>query len=298
MKSTQKFPFYFFVGISIFFAVELCIIFQIKTITIWTTPLLWTALILSFDGIIYRNKKKSLIKSGSIIPMAIISIVSWWIFEWFNIFLANWKYYDLIQPLWVRYIGYFWAFATIIPGILLTYGVLNSVFRGFRGKTLKVLRPLLVSMFLTGLLFLIIPVIPFSMYFSNRAADINLFIFLQWAANTYFAEFTAAFVWLGFFLILEPLNYAMGNRCLLRSMSEGNYKPLAVLSITGMLDGFLWEFWNYWAFSKWKYTVPILGDIKLFEMPVLGYLGFVAFAWELYNMISLLQPKAIEILED
>ena len=48
--------------------------------------------------------------------------------------------------------------------------------------------------------------------------------------------------------------------------------------------GVLWEFWNYWAATKWTYTVPYLGDLKIFEMPVLGYLGFPPFALECYAM--------------
>jgi hypothetical protein len=46
----------------------------------------------------------------------------------------------------------------------------------------------------------------------------------------------------------------------------------------------VWEFWNYWARTKWIYTVPILPDWKIFEMPVPGYLGFPAFAVECFTM--------------
>ncbi len=46
--------------------------------------------------------------------------------------------------------------------------------------------------------------------------------------------------------------------------------------------GVLWEFWNYWAGTKWIYAVPILGDIRLFEMPVPGFLGFPPFCLECY----------------
>ena len=40
----------------------------------------------------------------------------------------------------------------------------------------------------------------------------------------------------------------------------------------------LWEFWNYWAGAKWHYSVPIMENLKIFEMPVPGHLGFPAFA--------------------
>jgi hypothetical protein len=46
----------------------------------------------------------------------------------------------------------------------------------------------------------------------------------------------------------------------------------------------LWEFWNYWARAKWHYAVPIMEQLKIFEMPVPGYLGFPAFAVECFTM--------------
>jgi hypothetical protein len=50
----------------------------------------------------------------------------------------------------------------------------------------------------------------------------------------------------------------------------------------------LWEFWNYWAHTKWVYTVPILPQIKIFEMPFLGFFGFGPFALECYVATNLL----------
>jgi hypothetical protein len=44
----------------------------------------------------------------------------------------------------------------------------------------------------------------------------------------------------------------------------------------------LWEYWNFWAISKWEYNVPYWGHIKLFEMPFLGFLGFMPFIIESY----------------
>ncbi len=55
-------------------------------------------------------------------------------------------------------------------------------------------------------------------------------------------------------------------------------------SSPAFICGGLWEFWNFWARAKWIYTVPILGDIKIFEMPVLGYFGFPPFALECFAM--------------
>src|SRR4030043_203927 len=81
---------------------------------------------------------------------------------------------------------------------------------------------------------------------------------------------------------LEPLNYWLKGKSLLRDWERGNPQVLYTLLISGFICGGLWEFWNYWAGAKWHYTVPILGDVKIFEMPILGYFAFSPFAVECY----------------
>jgi hypothetical protein len=56
------------------------------------------------------------------------------------------------------------------------------------------------------------------------------------------------------------------------------------LLTSGALCGVLWEFWNYWALTRWTYSVPYVSHLKVFEMPALGYLGFPPFALECYAM--------------
>jgi hypothetical protein len=294
----RKIPFYLYPGLVMLLGMQLCIIFGISVVTSWATPVFWSGLILVLDGWFLSARGKSLISSGKIFPVAIISIVSWWVFEWFNIFLSNWHYINMPSPLWVRYLAYLWSFATIAPGVLLMYGVLSLYMKNRDGRPIIVGKNLLVWAFLVGFIFLAIPIFPFSMLYVERAAQPDLFACSRWFANPHLSEFTAPFVWTGFVLLIEPMNYLLGNPCILRSLENGNYKTLVVLSLAGFICGILWEYWNYWAYSKWYYTVPIGGDVKIFEMPVLGYLGFIPFAWEIYAIVSLLSPGAIAVMED
>jgi hypothetical protein len=55
----------------------------------------------------------------------------------------------------------------------------------------------------------------------------------------------------------------------------------------GMAGGF-WAFFNFWVRAKWIYTVPLFDEWKLFEMPLLGFLGFPAFALEFACVYRLL----------
>jgi len=98
------------------------------------------------------------------------------------------------------------------------------------------------------------------------------------------ATYLAAPVWLGFFLLLDPLNARAGGESLLGDWRDGRMGRAINLLAAGLVCGLLWEFWNYWAGAKWAYNVPILPDVKIFEMPILGFAGFPAFALECFVM--------------
>ena len=81
---------------------------------------------------------------------------------------------------------------------------------------------------------------------------------------------------------------ALGNRSLLRYTAAGNWRPHLALSLGCLICGFFWEMWNYYSYPKWIYDVPVVGFLRVFEMPLLGYLGYLAFAWELFALYHLL----------
>ena len=75
--------------------------------------------------------------------LALTSIACWWLFEWYNAprFWRGgahaaglwWQYHGMEPNLWLRRLGYDWAFATIFPALFLTAAILRaSVFRGVR----------------------------------------------------------------------------------------------------------------------------------------------------------------------
>ena len=78
-----------------------------------------------------------------------------------------------------------------------------------------------------------------------------------------------------------------GIRTLSFDLRSGDRRRVWSLMLAGLICGILWEFWNYWAGSGWNYTVPFFGRWKVFEMPVLGFLGFLPFAlecWIIYHL--------------
>jgi hypothetical protein len=71
-------------------------------------------------------------------------------------------------------------------------------------------------------------------------------------------------------------------------------KRIWSLMLGGLICGLIWEFFNFWAGSKWVYSVPFFGKWEVFEMPVLGFLGFPPFAlecWILYHLLHAIPQR-------
>ena len=267
-----KWPAYAFAGIVIMLAGELALFSGNYWIGVYFTPVQWTGYILFMDGLIKRRTGTSLISDHLIefILLLLISIGSWVIFEGYNLLLRNWRYIGLPDNFYLRYLGYAWSFATISPGIFLTYQVLDNV---IPVASREQLRPrmgnvLFATLVIIGGLFLVIPLVKPSIYMTPL-------------------------VWMGFAFFLDPINGRIGSRSILTEFFTGHRRSLAIFFLSGLICGLLWEFWNYWASAKWEYFVPYWGHIKLFEMPVLGFLGFLPFTIEcfaLYKFIRWLIP--------
>src|SRR5262249_34424022 len=114
----------------------------------------------------------------------------------------------------------------------------------------------------------------------------------------YPSAWLAPAIWWSFVFLLDPVNALRAWPSIAGDLARGDWRRLRPLLAAGRGCGFLWEFFNYWAIAKWTYTVPYLGHIKIFEMPVLGFLGFPPFAvecWVIYIFVrSFLQPAVRE----
>ena len=88
-------------------------------------------------------------------------------------------------------------------------------------------------------------------------------------------------------LLLDPINYLRGKKSLLRDWQKGIWQSFFCLFFAGLICGLLWEFWNYWAHARWIYQVPYAMSPRIFEMPLLGYLGFPLLAIEYYAFYSM-----------
>jgi hypothetical protein len=110
---------------------------------------------------------------------------------------------------------------------------------------------------------------------------IMLFLMLVWPRLFF------PFLWLSLFFLLEPVNVWLGNRSLAEWTQKGDWRPVISLWLGVLLTAFFWEMWNYYSFPKWIYHVPWGGWYKVFEMPLLGYGGYLPFSLELFAIYHL-----------
>jgi hypothetical protein len=238
----------------------------------WFTPVVWTGYILLVDALVARLTGRSYLTTArtELALIALISVGCWWLFEWYNAprFWRGpadrvglwWQYHGLEPDPWLRRIGYDWSFATIFPALFLTAAALRAGLGGrLRVRPWRPPPALLRAAVALGSVFVALPLVVVSAWL-------------------------VPLVWTGFVLLLEPLNYRRGRPSWLAALARGDASLVVALLGAGLLCGVLWEFWNYWALTRWTYTVPYLGEVRIFEMPVLGFLGFPPFALECYAM--------------
>lgn len=193
-----------------------------------------------------------------------LSITIWLIFELFNFRLHNWYYIQLPASLPVRWLGYAVSFATVLPALFAATRLWQhlGLFENSRCHALARPAKLYPYSVALGMSCLILPLI--------------------------WPQYFFPLIWLAFIFLLEPINHRAGGPSLLGDWERGLPGMCYRLLVAGMSCGFLWELWNYWAGSKWVYRIPFVGWPKLFEMPILGFLGFAPFAVECYVMLNTL----------
>jgi hypothetical protein len=255
-------------GAALLVVSELCTLARIEPFHTWHTPIAWTGYILAVDGLVWQRRGSSWLSNAraELLFLAFASVPLWGIFELYNKFaIHNWHYLGLPDFLPLRYVGYAWSFATISPAIFET-GDLVSALRDRRAPLSRTTPPVREAIGPLG-------------WLSIAAGALMLLIPLLRPS-----PYLAAPVFLGFIFLLDPINAASGDESILGDFRHGRSGRLINLLIAGFICGLVWESLNYRAGGRWVYTVPILPNLRLFEMPLPGYFGFPPFAVECFTM--------------
>jgi hypothetical protein len=276
-RKRTRLPLHGLAGMGIILAAEILLFAGNVWVKTFFTPLVWTGYIIFIDSLVAARKGESPLTTrrrefALLVP---ISIITWYVFEGVNLLLKNWSYANLPPGAAARWLGYAWSYATISPAIFVTAEFIESIMgERLRGRrTLKLGPRMEAAFFVAGFsLFVIVLLVP--------------------------SPWLAPLPWISVLLWFEGMNDRLGVGSFSAMFRTGDYGLFTALLISGALCGILWESWNFWALTKWNYHVPYLPGVKLFEMPVLGYLGFPPFALEcflMYRFIRFLAPARLTV---
>ncbi len=233
---------------------------------------LWLGYILVVDALVLARAGSSL-WTRSRRDFALLFVASapvWWIFEVINSRTGNWEYLGsntLTQ--FEYYLLCTVSFSTVMPAVFETAEFARTfrwLERFASGPRLQSTAKLNLSLFLSGVAMVALT--------------------LVWPKYFY------PFVWTSLVLILEPLNRWLGRAHLLQDLQRGDWRPIISLCLGSLICGFFWEMWNYKSWPKWIYHTPGAQFLHIFEMPLLGYGGYIPFALELYALRNFLWPRA------
>jgi hypothetical protein len=238
----------------------------VEPIPTWYYHLAWWSYLAAADDLNRRLSGRSLLRDRPrrFLWLAAVSVLWWTLFEAINLRLGNWYYVMDPPSRAARWTAGVLAFATVLPGVVETLSLVENlgVLRRVRVAPLRWTSAKERGCFALGATAFALPLLWPDLFFP--------------------------LTWVSFVFLLEPWNRGHARRSFLRDLEAGDAGPFCRTLVAGLACGVLWETWNFWARSKWIYTVPVFEDMKLFEMPLLGFLGFPPFAVECVVLLRFL----------
>jgi len=201
-----------------------------------------------------------------------LSAFFWWFFEYLNRFVANWRYtgienFDALEYTFFATL----AFSTVLPAVtstaewLGTFPRLGAAFARWHPAPIR--RPRL-------------------------AATVVLAVtILSLAALGVFHEHVFPLVWISPVLVIICLQALGGRPTVLAPLASGDWRGIARFSAAALICGFLWEMWNSGSLARWEYSIPQVDRFHIFEMPLLGYAGYLPFGIECAAIAALILDR-------
>ena len=195
---------------------------------------------------------------GALFPL---SALFWWFFEYLNRFVENWSYVGIDQFGALEYVA--WsslAFATVLPAVAATRALLMSFGRLHSGLEEGVHLELA----------------------DRRGAALATLVgaALGLVGIGLWPDLTYPLLWLAPLAVLIALQALLGPPHAFAPVARGDWRGVWIWGLAALVCGLFWETWNYYSQAKWVYSVPFVHRWELFEMPILGYAGYLPFGLE------------------
>jgi len=201
-----------------------------------------------------------------------LSAAFWWFFEYLNRFVQNW-YYSGIQDF--TPVEYFLRatvpFSTVLPAVLSTTDLLASYPLMSAGlDQFRPIRSINAKLVGWGILLL---------------SSAGLSGIAVWPSYLF------PLVWVAPLLVMTSLQAVAGEETIFSSITHGNWKSLWLPALAALVCGFFWEAWNYKSLAHWEYAIPFVHRFQIFEMPFLGYAGYLPFGLQCLAVAQFVFPE-------
>ena len=200
------------------------------------------------------------------------SAAFWWSCEYLNRFVQNWYYVGphTFTP-WEYFLHATVPFSTVLPAVLSTMELLASMPRVTAGMDrLPSLRWPKAHWTGWGLMTL---------------ACVGLTGIGVWPQALF------PLVWVSPLLLITALQMLRGKDTIFSGLSQGDWTTVWLAAVAALVCGFWWEMWNSKSLAHWEYAIPSVHRFQLFEMPLLGYAGYLPFGLECLAVTQWLFPS-------
>ena len=200
------------------------------------------------------------------------SSLFWWFFEYLNRYVWNWYYLGVSELGAAEYVVYATVcFASVLPGVCAVAAFLHTfpIFddRVFSKMACVDLRRPKWCAFL-GVL---------------AATGLCGIVFVP--------DFTYPLLWLSPVAVFLLVQFLMRERCVLDPVAYGNWSVFIRFAFAALICGLCWETWNYYALAKWVYAVPWAHRFQVWEMPLVGFAGYLPFGVECAAVTAWILPQ-------
>jgi hypothetical protein len=218
--------------------------------------LLWIGYILVMNGLAFRRGGSCLLtrRTGAFLALFPLSAGFWWLFEHLNQFVHNWHYAGVgAESDWEYFLRATLPFSTVLPAVASTWAWLAG-FPRLQAMALPAVRGR--------------PALP---WIALAAGTLAL------AAIGLRADFLFPMLWIAPLLVLAGLQHLISGETVFSPIARGDWRPVLQSALAALVCGFFWELWNWGSLARWHYAVPYVQRFHLFEMPALGYAGYLPF---------------------
>lgn len=234
----------------------------------------WLGYIVVLNAMTWRKTGRCLLThdTGFLLLLFPLSAVFWWFFEYLNRFVQNWWYtsgaaFTPLQYLMAATL----PFATVLPAVLSTEEWLATSPRKTAG--------------LESFISIRVKKSRRAGWGALAVSAAGLFL-IGWFPDGLFP-----LLWVAPLLLLMAFHRLAGKPSFFPEVGRGDWRRVYRLCLAALICGFFWELWNGQSLAKWIYSVPYVDRFQLFEMPILGYAGYLPFGLECAVVVEIFRPR-------